>query len=56
MKRPLIRFFLIASIAIAALMVLGGIFNHKTPVGFWLGIAWLVGVMIFNVWIGAQQS
>ena len=55
MRRKLIRFLLIASIVIAVLMVLGGIVNHETPAGFWIGAVWIVAVMFFNVWVGARR-
>jgi zinc-ribbon domain len=54
MKR-LGRILLTISITFALLLVLAGIVNQELLASFWIAIVWLVGVMAFNIWIGAQR-
>jgi 4-hydroxybenzoate polyprenyltransferase len=54
MKR-LARILLVTSIVFALLLVLAGIASQELRASFWIGVVWLVGVMLFNVWVGAQR-
>jgi uncharacterized protein UPF0547 len=49
------RILLVASLVIAGLMLLGGALNHETPPAFWVALAWVLIVVVFNVWIGGRR-
>jgi hypothetical protein len=49
------RILLVASLVIAALMLLGGMLNHETPPAFWVAVAWVLIVVFFNAWLGARS-
>jgi Uncharacterised protein family UPF0547 len=51
----LARIVLVASLVIAVLMLLGGVLNHETPPAFWVALAWVLIVVVFNAWIGGRR-